>query len=285
MIYTVSETASRLRKTFKEKDNVYFIRFGDGDLGLIKGHKFEQRHVNSKELMKELREAFRIDDERYLISTTAGSYNDGSGSYHWLNKKDKRSLDRELIYISDKLRPNAKFDHALVFQFAFEYNQEWFIKFVKENLHDKKVLLIGGSPLCHSELVNKVFNVRRIVEFPGVKNAYYHLDKKMYEITKAVENMDVVIPIIGMASRVLAKRLWMCNTEVSLIDFGVVVDALAEADHRGWTRKVIKKGIVDSYKKKFKDYESPIACIGKICNHTKKFRRHSCYISKRKRGL
>jgi hypothetical protein len=270
---------------FSEKNNLYFLRFGDGDLNLIRGHKFEQRHKNSRELMTELTEAFCINDERYIISTTAGSLNDGSGSYHWLKGKDKKKLDLELRRISERIRPGETFDHALVFQFAFENNPKWLIKFIKDVLHDKKVLLVAGDPLCKSELVKKVFNVSRIVEFPGLSDAYYHLNRKMYEITEKIKGMDVVLPTIGMASRVLAKRLWECKYEISLIDFGVIVDALANAQHRGWTKRVIDKGAVNVYKKEFKNCLPPIMEMNRILAHTKKFRRHDCYILNKKRGL
>jgi hypothetical protein len=252
MLYSVEETAKKLDNLVADGDSFYFVRFGDGDLHLIAGHAHEQRHKNSPQLQRELAEALVIKDERYVLSDTAGSFNDGSGSYWWTPKNVQKAMDEELKGIRSYLRPGDIFYHALVFQYQIKYNPDWFISFCKNLFHDKKVLMIAGEPiLSGNNLMKRVFNVTDEIAFPGLTGAYYHMDNRMEEILKAVEENDVILPVIGMASRVLAKRLWNAGVKKHLIDIGVSVDARACADHRGWTQKFLEAGGLKPYEEAF----------------------------------
>lgn len=248
MVKKINKTKRGLQKAFDDYNYFTFIRIGDGDLLIAKGQNREQRHKNSSKLKKEIREAIEIVDDRYMVSSTADTFGDGSGTYFWLSKEVAKKLDTNIINYLKKFRPSGTDYHALVFQYCFEYEPEWFVNFFKKNLSDKKVLFLGGAPLCSKELVNKVFNVNDTISFPGVSNAYYELDKKMDLINNKVEEHDVIIPCIGMATRVLAKRLWKQKKKKIVLDVGVSVDALAGAQHRGWTRRMIKKGFVNKVK-------------------------------------
>lgn len=252
MLYSVKETAKKLDELVEDDKPFYFVRFGDGDLHLMIGHSHEQRHKNSGELQKELTEALVIKDDRYVVSDTAGSFNDGSGSYWWVPKSTQQAMDNDLKRIRNHFRPNESFYHALVFQYQIKHNPDWFINFCRKAFHGKKVLFLAGDALCEQKLVRKTFNVNEEIVFPGLSDAYYHLDKGMNVILEAVERNDVVLPVIGMASRVLAKRLWENGYRNKyLIDVGVSVDALACADHRGWTKKFIEAGGLQPYKEAF----------------------------------
>lgn len=250
---TIEQTKVYLDSLVNKNKPFYFVRFGDGDLTLMQGASREQRHRNSVKLRQELREALTIFDLDYVISSTAGSFEDGSGSYFWIKRRiQQQLLDGELKHIWKLLRgdPDEGY-HALVFQYTFEHDLDWFVKFVDNCFYNKKVLLVAGEPLCNNILIEKMFNVQATVSFPGVENAYYELDHKMEEILDKVQDCDIILPVIGMASRVLAKRLWKDHKfqNKSLIDMGVTMDALAEAPHRGWTQRVIGSGIVETYKK------------------------------------
>lgn len=250
---TIEQTSNYLDTLVNEGTPFYFIRFGDGDLTLIQGAPNEQRHRNSVKLRQELRESLTIFDLNYVVSSTAGSFEDGSGSYFWLKRRvQQQLLDGQLKHVWKLLRGNPDEGyHALIFQYAFEHKLEWFVKFIDSFFYGRKVLLIAGDPLCNNKLIEKMFNVTHTVSFPGVENAYYTLDHKMEEILDKLQYCDIILPVIGLATRVLAKRLWKDHDirNKSLIDLGVTMDALAEAPHRGWTQRVLTAGIVEKYKK------------------------------------
>jgi len=250
---TIEQTSNHLDTLINGGSPFYFVRFGDGDLTLIQGAPNEQRHRNSVKLRQELREALQIFDLNYVVASTAGSFEDGSGSYFWIkNRVQQQILDGQLRHIWKLLRGNPDEGyHALIFQYAFEHKLEWFVKFIDTMFYDKKVLLVAGEPLCNSNLIEKMFNIKHTVSFTGVDNAYYALDRKMEEILDKLQTCDIILPVIGMATRVLAKRLWKDHNirNKSLIDIGVTMDALAEAPHRGWTQRVINEGVIEKYKK------------------------------------
>ena len=112
---------------------------------------------------------------------------------------------------------------------------------------DKKVLFLAGEPLCGKSLIHKALNVNEEISFEGLSDSYYSLHHFMDTILEAVDRHDIILPVLGMGSRVLAKRLWKLGLEKTVLDLGVTVDALARADHRGWTRRMIKDGFVDKF--------------------------------------
>jgi hypothetical protein len=246
------ETKKVLWNKLQNKENFFFVRFGDGDLHLMSGHPGEQRHKNSPELQKELIEAISIEDSRFLKASTAYSYNDGTNSYFWINgEENKRRFDLNLIKIQERFSPSKQLYHALAIQHSFEVDIKWVINWLKF-LKDRKVLLIAGDALCGKELVKKAYNINKEISFPGTTDAYYHLSEKMDEIREAVAVHDVVIPVIGMATRVVAKRLFKeFAYSKTLIDMGVTTDALAEVPHRGWTQTIIDRGLVEKCKEAF----------------------------------
>lgn len=249
MAISVEKTKIVIYDRLKSEEDFSFVRFGDGDLHLIDGHGSEQRHRNSPALRKELKGALLIDDPRFIQSSTALSYNDGSNSYFWIkDEKTKKAFDLDLYKTQSRVIPGRELYHALAIQHAFENDPEWFVEWVSF-LKDRKVLLVAGDALCGSKLVTAAFNVATEISFPGTTDAYYHLDDKMDEIYEESQKHDVIIPVIGMATRVLAKRLFVLfEGNKTVLDIGVTMDALAEAAHRGWTQTVIDKGIVNKYK-------------------------------------
>lgn len=246
MFKNLSATAKTLDSRLSRGDNIFFCRYGDGDLTLIAGASREQRHKNSNALRMELFDSIKIDHENYLMAHTAGVYGDGSGAYFWVDESTGKMLDKRLQDIFNNLKIEGKeYYHALVFQYFFENDPEWIKSFVNNYIKTKKVLLIAGDVLC-TDFVFDFFGVDDCIELPGVSDAYYKLN--METIKKKYMTCEVVLPVVGMASRVLAKRLWKIDNNKTLIDFGVMVDALAEAPHRGWTARMIKEGIVEAYK-------------------------------------
>ena len=244
-LMNIVETKNKLDSLLEEK-YFYFLRFGDGDLTLIEGASSEQRHKNSPQLQQELTEALKIFNANYIVSSTAGAYNDSSGAYFWINDdRVKLQLDYRLRNIWSKFRSTSY--HALIFQHTLEFDQAWLISFLKNLTKDKKVLFIAGDDLCGKELVHKALNINEEIAFSGLSNSYYILDSHMDSIIKAVKEHDIILPVLGMGTRVLAKRLWNMETNKTVVDLGVMIDALARASHRGWTKRMIEQGFVDKF--------------------------------------
>ena len=55
--------------------------------------------------------------------------------------------------------------------------------------------------------------------------------------------MDLVLPAVGMAGRVIQKRLWKLNKKVHSIELGSMVDTVDDLKTRSWM--VDKKDIIN----------------------------------------
>jgi hypothetical protein len=246
----IEETKKVLQNAFDNYESFSFLRVGDGDLLMIDGQYKTGHHTNSPALQKELQEAVKITDERYILSATVGIYNDGTGAYgHIKDEQIKINLDNKLKNIIKKYRVEEIKYHPLVFQYCFEHELEWFINFFRKNFKDKKTLFIGGDYARNKPMIENLFNVAETVSFKGQKNAYYQLEDKMEEILDKVKYCDVIIPCLGMATRVLAKRFWNLNFDKIVLDVGVTIDLLAEDYHRRWAQDMLDSGIANKAKK------------------------------------
>jgi len=245
----IEETKLVLQQAFDKYDSFFFTRMGDADLLMIDGLKQAHHHTNSPELTEELKEILQIIDERYILSATVGIYDDGTGAYGHITDEDKKiKLDNNLRKIVEKYRPIGIEYHPLVFQYCFEHEPEWFINFFKKNFEGKKTLFIGGDYTCDKPMLYDLLNVSEVEFFPGQKNAYYKLNKRIDSILKKASNCDIIVPCLGQATRVLSKRLWKENINKVFLDVGVVVDILAEDYHRRWATDMLKQGVVEKYK-------------------------------------
>lgn len=254
MIPRIDLTLNKINQFMQNNEWFYFNRFGDGDLTLIAGASSEQRHSNSPRLKRELVEAFSVRNKKYLIATSAGTYDDGSGSFFWMKtENEKAQMSNYLQRIVDTYRPTETFCHTLFFQYMLENDKDWFNSFANF-IREKKVLLIAGEPICDSQFVTDFFGVDYKIPFP-LKEAYYQLEDKWVEIVDHARRSEVILPVIGMATRVVAKRLWKMKARRFVIDIGVSMDALSEATHRAWTKRIVDEGIIEEYKKLFYNEE------------------------------
>jgi len=95
-------------------------------------------------------------------------------------------------------------------------------------------MFIGSVPEIE---IQKLFGeIDYYVETPR-KNAYTYIDLWWPEILKNVDNVELVLPAAGMATRVIAKRLWDLNKDVHCIDLGSIVDAVSSfPSSRKWIK-------------------------------------------------
>ena len=237
----------------------YFLRFGDGDLFLIDGEDREMHHINSPELRRDLTESICIEGPGFYKASIVNTHKDSSGSFHCFVPRNMKHdvkkgqlrmkrVNRDLRRIQEMICGDSTFYHLHVFQHVFEHEITWFNSWLKM-LEGKKVLFIAGDKLCGSPLVKKMYNVKTEIAFPGTNDAYYHFDEFLPEIMKQVPEHDVIIPVIGMATRVLGKILYTSGYEDKIfIDIGVITDALSGVRDRYWSRRMKDEGIIDKYK-------------------------------------
>jgi hypothetical protein len=178
----------------------------------------------------ELRESLNIRNDNYLI---------GCACEGWSGSKN-RSLEK-IIFTHANWLFNEKVYSATMLHKLFLEDFDSFVKITKL-FSDYKVTLVGGPTVCKSELVKKVFNVCKTIEFTDV-DSYDLLDEKYDEIFNIVLDIrhtgpGLILSALGPTSCALAKRLWNhgLNTCTVFFDSGSVVDALAGVGTRSWIR-------------------------------------------------
>jgi hypothetical protein len=206
----------------------FHVRFGDGELFTIENPMFQYKrsHPKTDALGMELREALSVVDEKYLI---------GVACEGWSGGKNKR--------MTEILEGRIRAERVLSATFLHRTFLEDFEAFKRFAYQVKKhaVLLIGGPSVCKSELVKRVFGADVTAELSDV-DAYEKLDEIYGQISGMIEDYSnqyevLVISALGPCSCVLGKRLWQDGfKDISFLDIGSVVDALAGLGTRSWIR-------------------------------------------------
>jgi len=252
----VAETCDKLKARFSKREATCFLRFGDGDLILMNGQENESLHDNSPELQKELTEAFTHNEEGYFVSSVAGQINEGRMQKGLFAAPE---YSEQLLEIVNRFRPDETLDNANALGYMSVFEPDWFVDFLRASVHGRKVLFVGGKDLCTSGLVRRVFNVQTFFPLP-MSNAYYEIQNRVDEIKELTKTHDMIICAAGMATRVLAKRLWTQGFRTDFIDIGSIADALAGITSRSWMR-MISGDYISNYANAFMPAKTDIVVL------------------------
>lgn len=106
-------------------------------------------------------------------------------------------------------------------------------------IRNQNILFIGNKSTCENVLVQKTLNFTNYIELPE-RDAYYSLNENYELIKNKIEELQptLVIAACGMATRIIAKRLFNDGVKVTYFDIGSIVDCLANNSTRTWIRMV-----------------------------------------------
>ena len=232
-----TETVAALKQRVLGGKPFSYVRFGDADLLFMDDPEFKgnKRHSKSAPLSRELREAFAIKHDDWLIGCIGG------GKAH--NKSHQRAMDD----LANRITGGEEtFYSAVGIMTAYMQRPDEFIDFCKSCFVDRSVAFVAGPGVAGSALVNKVLSVDATIKLTD-RNAYRVLDDKYPAILDAAKQHAIMIVALGQAGRVLAKRLWHDHRDIQLIDIGSIVDALARRNLRSWIGRYSHR--VDEYEK------------------------------------
>ena len=230
---STTETYQTICHLLDTNGKVYYSRFGDGDLFIMMGRN-QANHDYSEELAAELRASLIVEHPQFLKGLP-------------VNFPKEKGMTKglfERFYFNDELAEFVIKNIPVSFPVAFE--SSWFPNyysvfkpnemslFLDKFVRSKKKMFIGSVP---SEDIQKLFGkIDYYVQVPR-RNAYSTIDNWWPEILKNIDSVEVVLPAAGMATRVIAKRLWDLNKEVHFLDFGSVIDAVSSfAPSRKWIK-------------------------------------------------
>lgn len=258
MVNSIYETANKIRDRIVAGKQTAYVRFGDGDLLLIDGESRESFHNNSPELQEALIKAFTHKEDGYIISSVAGMVNEGRCRKGLFARHE---WDEPIRKVVEKYHPDEVLDNAIALAYMSVFEPNWFVDFLQKCVHGRKVLFVGGEDLCNSALIKNVFDVKTFISLP-MKDAFYSLDEdKMNEIIRQSQEHDIMICASGMATRVLAERLWIRKVRIDFIDIGSVADALAGIQTRTWIKMIDLNDYQNNYASVFMPSKTDIVVL------------------------
>ena len=235
--YDMQYTLEVLCNSLENKPKVYYPRFGDGDFNIMNG-KREKMHEWSPDLQRELREAFAIDDVRYLRGAMVNYPLEEGMSWGVFAPATNNTEIENWLLNNQKVDSETIFDSHIMFHYISVFKQELMIDFLNKYIRPKKKMFINclteGKEMYELEKLERfVGKIDHFVQVP-FHDAYYKMDEWWPEIEEYIDQVDLCIPAAGMAGRVVQKRLWNLDKDIHSIDLGSVIDAVTERSTRTW---------------------------------------------------
>ena len=216
-------------------DKMAYVRFGDGELGIMAGWRDDEYHRKNPSLAKELTEAFAIEHPDFLIGATLYPLEKGMDGNRFAYSHNE-VLDTVLA-TSPRSR---EFYNPIAFHYAALFMPETLVAFLKQ-LQLSNSIIVGGA---HLRGAMKFTGSKVHIETP-LRDAYDEIDEIEEDIRSAIgsNNVRSVLFGCGVSAAVLQKRLRDVKDLVT-IDLGSTFDALLGMQTRGWindSREMIEK--------------------------------------------
>ena len=229
---TTFETYRTIDELLTKNKKLYYTRFGDGDLFIMKG-VHARNHRTEERLVNELHEAFTIKDPNYLIGLSVNypcEKKMTKGVFIPFDMNDDLSLYLE----KNDLFKNDVYESFIFFPYIAVFYPEMMFEFFEKHIRPKTKMFIGSTD---KDTAEKLYGkIDYYVNTPG-RFAYETIDEWWPQIENNADKVDLVIPSAGSASKVITKRLWYKNFNLQVLDVGSLIDAVDGMKSRGWIRR------------------------------------------------
>lgn len=227
------ESYNTLTNALRKHKKLYFTRFGDGEIYSMIGLNSLEHNYNV-EMKEELIECFTIDDPQFLIASTVNQKREkGMSVGLFAPCPDNKKLEQYII--ENKLyNKSGVYENHVLFHYLTISKPKLVIEFFNEFIRPKKKMFIGSTGQTEAEKLYGKIDV--YIKTPP-RLAYENIHAWWPEIEKHIDEVELVIPSVGVASNVISKRLWKMNKEIHLIDIGSLIDAVIKGNiSRTWIR-------------------------------------------------
>jgi len=229
---TTFETYRTLDELLTKNKKLYYTRFGDGDIFIMKGVN-ARNHRTDKKLVDELHEAFTIQDPNYRIGLSVNypcEKKMTKGVFIPFEMNDNLSLYLE----KNNLFKNDVYESFIFFPYIAVFYPDLMFEFFEKHIRPKTKMFIGSTD---KETAEKLYGkIDYYVNTPG-RFAYETIDEWWPQIENNADKVELVIPSAGSASKVITKRLWYKNFDLQVLDVGSLIDAVDGKKSRGWIKR------------------------------------------------
>lgn len=248
LVKTCVETLEAIKATNEKHGNVYFTRFGDGDLIMLSGSDLNDRVIDPERkfggnrtrffpyLQECLRKTFDIEAPNYLKAV----------SMHWKtepgmmdlldNFRYAKTLHNKVSQVTDQ----RDFYNPVTFQYLIACRQDLFDEFCDEYIKPKKTLFIGSANPKNIECIyGKIDHWIETIPQTAVDTIDETFKKVEQTIIK--HKPEVVMPCCGQLGRAIHSKIWDMGYNGNVLDLGSVVDIFENRPSRSWIRKIGEK--------------------------------------------
>ena len=241
--YKSEETMYKVLDLIDSKTKGAYLRFGDGDLNIMEMKDDSYNRCNIF-FSNELKESISVNDSNYLVGINLicnkyGLLEPGMfpGNHEWPEKICDEFYHKICNIIGRKF---TNFYSQIALNYLITMKQREATKILyklKTACLQNNVLFIGNSNI-NKNIIDLYFGNCVYIECKP-KNSYDDINVVEQQLIKELSNNDkytIVICCMGVATRVLIKRIWN-NSNVSnyfLLDFGSIIDALSGIDSRAY---------------------------------------------------
>ncbi len=227
------DTLSYLESKLKSQEKVFFLRFGDGEVFDMMG-KSRRNQINSPELIKEMKEAFSIQDKNYIKALAINMpHEKGMSNGVFANYSFNEKLESYILDLFNELQ--LSFFNPITFHYLSVFRPKLVFDFFNKYVRPKKKMFIGST---NQNTAEKLYGkIDYYIKVPP-KSAYSSIDEWWPNVINNCSDVEIVIVSAGAATKVVAKRLWEKNLNIQLFDFGSIIDAVDGKVTRTWIRLV-----------------------------------------------
>ncbi len=243
-IQNTANSLAHLSNLLDKHGRVFFTRFGDNDIMMMTGSRIDgqplghnsyggNKTVYSQKLSDEIKAAFNVDDQRFAKGVSCS----------WEKEPGMRDgvfapfpYNKQLSNKIESLTKERDFLNPILFHYLILFRPDVFDSFVAKYIKPYKKLFIGTvSPESASKIIGEIDHY---VYVPP-ENAHAGHLLWWPKIKEIIDNNDikVVIPTAGQATRAIQHRLWETGKDMWSIDMGSLFDALDSRQTRTWLRK------------------------------------------------
>jgi hypothetical protein len=233
-IVSPAETLGIVEDFIKENRPGVYMRFGDGDVCLLRGKDDSYQSAKSA-LRDEMNDSFSLKGPGVLKSLCIHSKLYGSEKEMFPG--NHLSSDEEATEMLKQVYPffvgYRIFSHIALHYMASYYPGAANV-FLKQ-LKKQAVLFIGNEDTDPST-VKRLFGEVIHVKTPA-RNAYDKIDiieKEAMDILSKKQGFGVVVIAMGCSGRILAKRLYQNIPQFFFFDFGSLLDGISGNKTRAW---------------------------------------------------
>lgn len=236
-IYNTTESLKKIIDQMELHDRVFFTRYGDNDIMMMSGTDPYGQPLGKKRyggnrtlwtpaLQEELLYSFKINDPRYLKGVS-GAWAKEAGMRKGVFESFgyKHRLEQMISMFTGE----ETFLIPILFHYLITFRIDLFEFFINKFIKGKKILFIGSVEPKYLKPI--IGDVAYHVKTPQT-GAYESIDKWWGGVEDVIDDVDVVLPNCGQASRVIQGRLWKMKKNVHSIDLGSIFDPLAMRNSR-----------------------------------------------------